>query len=312
MPPIDVCVAPHGTTSFQGPLIGQLAASFVDDGGTDAAAPGLDYAQVSAYLPLSTGQYDVRIVSAGAASCSEAIPRSFARSASPTAATQTRISTMPERAADAEPDDASLDATTDASGDAATDAAIAVDAAPTQTGLPDATNLPTLAFNVYSTLLIAGDASPVGNDRGLTLGVIPDDAVLAGGAAVLRAVNAVPSSPALDFGLGSSATTWIPLLSDVAFAAASAQAGPNEGTVDMNGYLPIAPMSGQAMSARLSASDAATNTALANSVEIDMGSIATVIAIGGKTGDSANPPALLLCMDNQPSGRLLSDCSVAQ
>jgi hypothetical protein len=64
--------------------------------------------------------------------------------------------------------------------------------------------------------------------------------------------------------------------------------------------------------ARVSGSDAAANTALANSVEIDMGSIATVIAIGGKTGDSANPPALLLCMDNQPSGGLLSDCSVAQ
>jgi hypothetical protein len=46
-------------------------------------------------------------------------------------------------------------------------------------------------------------------------------------------------------------------------------------------------------------------------VEIDLGSIATIIAIGGKTGDSANPPALLLCIDNTPSGGLLSDCSVA-
>jgi hypothetical protein len=36
-----------------------------------------------------------------------------------------------------------------------------------------------------------------------------------------------------------------------------------------------------------------------------------VIAVGGKTGDAIHPPALLLCIDNQPPGGLLADCSFA-
>jgi len=65
------------------------------------------------------------------------------------------------------------------------------------------------------------------------------------------------------------------------------------------------------MSAReSSSSDAAAGLAVDTNVDIELGAIATVIAIGGKTGDSAHPPALLVCIDNQPSGGLLSDCSV--
>jgi hypothetical protein len=251
LPPIDVCVASHGTTTFQGPLVGQLAGA-LDDAGPGAVAPGLGYAQVGAYLALVPGQYDVRIVAAGALSCSV--------------------------------------------GDS---------------GVPDATNLPALAFNTYSTLLLAGESSPVGSDEGLTVRVVTDDAVITGGAALLRAVNAVPSSPALDLGLGSDAGPWAALLTDVAFAAASAQVGPGEGAVDSNGYLPIAPLSNQAVSFRAS-EDAGVDVAVANSVEIDVGAIATLIAIGGKTGDLTHPPALLLCVDNQPSGGLLSDCSIAK
>ena len=135
------------------------------------------------------------------------------------------------------------------------------------------------------------------------------DVVLAGGAVVLRAINAVPSVTSLDFGLGSAAA-WVPLLTDVSFGGASTQGGPNEDAIDANGYLAISPLSTGTLSARPSASDAASDTAVANDVEIDLGSIATVIAIGGKRGDAANPPALLLCIDNQPSGGLFSDCSV--
>ena len=40
------------------------------------------------------------------------------------------------------------------------------------------------------------------------------------------------------------------------------------------------------------------------------GSIVTAFAIGGKSGDSAHPPSILICTDNQPSGGSLSDCSV--
>jgi hypothetical protein len=268
MPPIDVCVALHGTGSFQGPLIGQLVAATAGDAREDAdtdtveggaAAPGVAYSQLSAYLALGPGQYDVRIVSGGASSCSPLL-------------------------------------------DAGVDGAA---------GVPDSTNLPALAVDACTTLIVAGEISPVGTDQGVAVVMLPDDAVLAGGAASLRAINAMPSEPSLDLGLGS-ATMWLPLLTDVRFGAASTRANPDDGALDSNGYISIAPLSAQAMSVRPSSSDAATDTASASSVTVPLGSIVTTIAIGGKTGDSAHPPALLLCTDNQPSGGILADCSIAQ
>jgi hypothetical protein len=248
LPPIDVCVAVHGTGSFQGPLLAPLAAA-------DAGDPGVGYAQVSAYVPLAPGSYDVRLVPAGASSC----------------------------------------------------AALASDAG----DLPDTTSLPSLALGLYTTLLVAGDLSPAGSDPGITVAMLPDDAVLAGGAAALRAVNAVPSQPSLDFGLGSAATPWQSLFTGVRFAAASTQSNPEDGPVDANGYLSIAPFADQALAARVPASDAGADLASASAITIPLGSIATVLAIGGKTGDPAHPPALLVCTDNQPSGGLLADCSIA-
>jgi hypothetical protein len=111
---------------------------------------------------------------------------------------------------------------------------------------------------------------------------------------------------------GSAVTQWMPLLTGVHFAAASTEVNPDDGVLDSNGYVAIAPLSAQAMSARPSSSDTAIDTAAAKSVTIVLGSIATVVAIGGKTGDSSHPPALLLCTDNQPSGGTLADCSIAQ
>jgi Domain of unknown function (DUF4397) len=255
-PPLDVCVAPHGTATFQGPLVGQLAGGGVEsaagDAGTDtdAATPGVTYPQVSAYVALTPGGYDVRIVAAGAPSC-----------------------------------DAPL--------------------------VSDWTSLPPMADDTSTTLLVAGDFLQARGDAPLTVTMLTDDQVLAGGAVSLRAINAMPSQAALDFGLGTG-SAWEPLLTDVTFAAASSQTASGEGTVDANGYTPIAPLLAQAVSARASSSpDGGTDVAAAMDVEIDLGSIATIIAIGGKTGDSANPPALLLCIDNTPSGGLLSDCSVA-
>jgi hypothetical protein len=285
LPAMDVCVAPHGTTTFQGPLVGQLGQQLAADAGADADASGLTYAQVSAYLPLAPGQYDVRLVAAGASSCTP-LSRPDADGGEVDAG-------GPH---DAEPNDGS------APEEAAADVG--------STALTDTTDLPLLRLNTYATLLVVGESSPSGKDAALRLSVIPDDAVLAGAGAMLRGVNAVPSVLSLDFGLESPAQ-WAPLLVNVKFAGASQRAAPGDGTVDSNGYLPIAPFSPtQELSARTSA-DAATNTAVADGVEIDMGSIATVIAIGGKTGDTMHRPSLLVCIDNQPSGGLLSDCSVA-
>jgi hypothetical protein len=276
LPPIDICIAPHGTTTFERPLLTQLGGS--NDGG-DAATPGLGYAQVSAYLSVEAGTYDVRIVGAGA-DCSA----------------QLSVFTP-------EPSDGAA---------AESGGSSAADAGSVDEGLVSESNLPPFSANTYVTILVAGELSPTGGDEGLTVTAIVDDAALAGEAVALRAVNAMPSVPLLDFGRGSfAAGDWVPLLDDVAFASASAHAAPSEDTLDPNGYMPLNPLSSETISARAS-SGAASDAAVAHSMTIDTGSIATVIAVGGRAGDTAHPSALLLCVDNAPTAGLLSDCSIAK
>jgi hypothetical protein len=67
---VDFCVAPHGTTMYEGPLVAQLVASD-DAGATDAEAspPGLPFPEVTAYVALEPQQYDVTIVAGGSTSC---------------------------------------------------------------------------------------------------------------------------------------------------------------------------------------------------------------------------------------------------
>jgi hypothetical protein len=286
--------------------VAQLAASLAGDAGADASpAAGLTYAQVSAYLPLTAGEsYDVRLVAAGSRSCSPALALA-------------RPLVLDGGSEDADVSDASAsdgasDATaSDASSDAPPDAESAVDSgADASSGVGDVTTLPTLVLNTYSTLLLAGDLSPSGADAPLTVTALEDDAVLAGGAAALRTINAVPSAPTLDFGL-ESLSQWLPIFVNVPFAKASSAASSDDGAVDSNGYLPITPLAaGQEMSARVPA-DASADLAAAAVVEVALGSIVTVVAIGGKTGAPTPPPALLICTDNQPSGGVLSDCRVA-
>lgn len=63
-PPIDYCLAPHGSGTFHGPL---LSAAFgaAPDGGT----LGVPFPSASAYMQAPTGTFDVRIVAAGALDC---------------------------------------------------------------------------------------------------------------------------------------------------------------------------------------------------------------------------------------------------
>ena len=262
LPPIDVCLAPHGTTSFLGPLIGPLS-------GLDAGAPGVTYAQVSAYLSLDPGRYDLRLVPSGATSCDSSTE-----------------------------DDAGQDAGPIDLGDAG--------AFP---DLPEATNLPELAPHASVTLLLVGLVSPRGSDARFAVSVVSDDVALSGGAAALRAINALPRSGPLDLGLGASGARFTPVVTGVAFGAASSQAGPSNGAVDTNGYAPIPSLSGQTLSARAS-SGPASDVAVAKAVDIPFGAIATVFAVGGVASDAAHPPSLLVCIDNQLSGVTLSDCTL--
>jgi hypothetical protein len=253
-PAFDVCVAPHGTESFEGPFIQALfnaAGASSNDAGS-----GLSYPQVSAYFAVPSGPYDVRVVAADATSC---------------------------------------------------DVPLALDGG---VSIADTTDLPALTTASFNTLLATGVVYPWGSDQRFGLTAIVDDAVLPNGAAVVRAINALPSGPTQDFGLGAFAGAWLPLLTDVKFGAASAEAAPNEGMVDSNGYLPISPLDDATMSARASAG-ASSDTAVSHTVTIQENSVSTIIAIGGDAA-GAHPLQLLLCVDNEPSGAALSDCSITQ
>jgi hypothetical protein len=157
------------------------------------------------------------------------------------------------------------------------------------------------------TLLIAGEAAPTGSDKSLTVALLVDDTTPAGGAASLRAVNAASSGVTLDFGRGDADAGWVPLLTDVPFASDSADAGAS--ALDPNGYLAIAPLSMEIVSAR-SSSD--SSISVAASVTIGAGSAATLFAIGGASGDTQHPLSLLLCTDSAPVGGPLSDCSIVK
>jgi hypothetical protein len=58
-PDVDFCVASHGTTTYQGPILAGAG-----------RATGLAYAHVSKYFDLPADRYDVRLVAPGAADCS--------------------------------------------------------------------------------------------------------------------------------------------------------------------------------------------------------------------------------------------------
>jgi hypothetical protein len=67
-PAIDLCVAPHGTLAFTGPITADLAAS------TDAGPGDVAFPFVSAYVSVPAAvQYDAWVVVAGADSCAVGI-----------------------------------------------------------------------------------------------------------------------------------------------------------------------------------------------------------------------------------------------
>lgn len=160
----------------------------------------------------------------------------------------------------------------------------------------------------FTTLLVAGEASPTGTDPSLTVAPIGDDSVLVSGGAALRAVNALASGVSQDFGFGAFDAGYLPVFADVAFAQAASHVSPDEAKLDGNGYLTVGEQDGVSFSARAS-TGATADTVATQSLQIDLGAITTVIAIGGDSAGKA-PAQLLLCVDNWPSGGALSDCSV--
>ena len=310
-PAVDVCVAVHGTGAFKGPLLAPLTTVV----SADASAPGLSFTEVSAYVALDPGTYDLRLVPAGSASCTPGAMTASNAGEGSDADASADIDASADAADGSVGPDAALDASDDASatGDGGQDAdATALDAArPTGPVLPlppDATNLPAFAAGEFATVLLAGDLAPAGADAPYRAVAVSDDAVLAGGGASLRAINALPAAPEADFGFGSEEASWSPLFANVAFGAASLTAALYQGKADANGYLVIAPFAPGTFSVRASG-DAGSQIAVSDGASVSLGTVATILAAGGKTGDP-RPPVLVLCSDNSPASGARSVCNV--
>jgi hypothetical protein len=171
-------------------------------------------------------------------------------------------------------------------------------------GAFESTALPALAGGAFVTILLLD-----GPSGGPVWGAITDDGALPSGAAALRAVNALTGSGPLDFGFGSFDAGWEPLFTNVLFGAASTVAALAEGTVDTNGYLPVAPFSDVELSARASA-DASADVA-SGLASAPFGSLVTVFAVAPASAGAAQAQ-LLSCMDNAPAVGVLTDCAPAE
>jgi hypothetical protein len=175
----------------------------------------------------------------------------------------------------------------------------------------DAT-LPTLKPNAFTTTAIVGDYAQASKDAMVTVVTLPDDSSAASGSVALRFVATLPSVGFLDLGTGTLGSPgWKPLFTDVGFGLAGAQADSDAGKVDHDGYLSIPPLADTILTATVAmVSDAGAPIIVTRGVSIGSGAVATLVAIGGKTGD-LTPPQLLLCLDKAPPvGVVFADCNV--
>lgn len=65
-PAVDVCIAPHGTDAWAGPVLGAAGNPL-----------GLAYSQVTKYLDVAATRYDVRLVAPGSADCTRGLVPDF-------------------------------------------------------------------------------------------------------------------------------------------------------------------------------------------------------------------------------------------
>jgi hypothetical protein len=174
-------------------------------------------------------------------------------------------------------------------------------------GILTVTTLATLATDAFTTFAVVGDVSKAGNDPGLTVVGFTDDSTAASGALV-RFINAAPDLSAVDFGQGTlAASNFQALFTNVQFGQAGSAMGSDAGSVDTNGFLSLAALSGATLSVHTSAGGT-SDTATASNVSVAASTIATLALVNGKNGGPA--PQFLLCQDNAPTPGLLGQCSI--
>ena len=172
--------------------------------------------------------------------------------------------------------------------------------------VPDTLNV-TVTPKLTATIAAIGiidRSGPAANDPAFRLQVLVDEPTVAANKTKLRFFHASPGTPAVDVGLGTQAS-FVKVFANVSFG----QTAPTNGTsLSTNGFVETNPLTAH-VTARIA--NATTDALVIPSVTLAANSVATAIAIGGKTGTHANPLSVLLCSDTAPANGLLAACSVA-
>jgi hypothetical protein len=164
--------------------------------------------------------------------------------------------------------------------------------------VPD-TNGVAVTDGLYATVAATGDLDNSGaaaGDPSFALKVLVDDATPVATMTKLRFFHASPGTPNVDVGINQG-IHFVKLFSNVAFGATGGSSFFQTATV-------TAPVT-----ARIA--NATTDALSTPSITFANGQIYSAFAIGGKTGQAANPLKVLLCTDTAAANGLLSTCTVA-
>lgn len=163
---------------------------------------------------------------------------------------------------------------------------------------PDVDDFPPLFAGTVLTFVALGDTVDQGTDPTLALGIVTDDTTVAAGSVALRFVNAVPTVIEVTFAAGTLAKgTSQPYLIAGQFGGAATDS--DAGTLDSNDYLLTAPIVDQTWSLINANGSIATLVAVENA-NVPAGSLATVVGVGGESGQDQGNIGILLCLDTPP------------
>lgn len=176
--------------------------------------------------------------------------------------------------------------------------------------LATATDVPPLSAGEFVTLALFGAAPGDAGGAGPQIELLVDEAVAAGATTGLRFLAAVPSAAAVDFGTGSLATGFAPLVLGAPFAGLATRTPADAGAdVDPSGYVPAVLPATVELSCHLA--EAGVDLARASNQALAAGAVYTVIVLGG--GRAGITPHLLVCaldgVQNESTG-LVSACSL--
>jgi len=287
-PGLDFCLAPHDSAVWRGPILAGALGSGVlgrltvlDESGQVDAGPLLD-AQVDAG-PLLDAQLDAQLDTAP----------DVVDAGSPDASPAPGIDANAPRLGVTFPRISPYVAVPPGTYDVRVVAAGASDCASPL--FADRTDLSAFVAGTYSTLATVGDLNDEGTDPAIALVAFSDDTRASPAPVRVRFINGIPSVTTASFvQLG---IYFVPIVSDVQFGNVGVDV--DGGNLDSNDYLSLAPVSDANWFVIRSDQANAVLSGIYH-VGIPAGDIATVVAIGGKSGASATAIGVLVCLDRAP------------